>query len=44
MLAMRVKDNFPLADEEVVVRHIHQTSRDVVAEYRRERDAARTRA
>ena len=35
MLAMRVKDNFPLTDEEVVVRNLHRVSRDAVEEYRR---------
>jgi hypothetical protein len=32
---MRVKDNFPLTDEEVVVRNLHRVSRDAVEEYRR---------
>jgi phenylpropionate dioxygenase-like ring-hydroxylating dioxygenase large terminal subunit len=35
MLAMRVKDNFPLTDEEVVVRNIHRVSREAVEDYRR---------
>jgi hypothetical protein len=41
MLATGVKNNFPLCDEEVVVRNIHGTSRAAVEAYRHEVAAAK---
>ena len=39
MLQTRVKTEFPLCDEEVLVRNIHRTSQEAVEQYRRERAA-----
>jgi len=40
MLATRVRTQFPLCDEEVLVRNLHRTSQEAVDEYRRELAAA----
>jgi phenylpropionate dioxygenase-like ring-hydroxylating dioxygenase large terminal subunit len=40
MLRKRIKTNFPLCDEEVLVRNIHRTSQEAVENYRREKAAA----
>jgi hypothetical protein len=42
MLAKNLRSQFPLCDEEVLVRNIHQTSRDAVEEWRQEQAAARS--
>ena len=40
MLTTRAKTNFPLSDEEIVVRNIHRVSREAVEAYRRETGAS----
>jgi hypothetical protein len=43
MLSARIKSNFPLNDEEVLIRNNHKSVQDAVERYRREKAAGRQR-